>query len=80
MGKKSLEIGDFEKTVYLTIKTVFEDSGLTYDQLAKATGVPKATLHDRLSVKRPATLTELEKICKALHLSLSEIVKQAEQS
>lgn len=53
--------------------------GIILEDLAKASGVSKVTLHRYIHAQRDIPLTTLAEICRALGVPLGEIIRRADE-
>ncbi len=72
-------ITDFEKSLALRLKALRNENGLTLDELAKKSGVSKATLHRIEKCDVSPTTSVLGKLCASYNLPLSFLMMQAEK-
>lgn len=79
MSAKARQVGPWAEAVAEELRVELARRGWTQRRLSEASGVPASTLHKRLSAKRPVDVEELGRIARGLGLTVSEVLRRAEQ-
>lgn len=80
MGVKALKIGDLEREVAVKIRDAVDAAGWTPAQLAREASITKARVYTLLDSESPMTITTFAAMCRALGLTASEVVREAEEA
>ncbi len=80
MGRQPAKLSPLEDGVIDKLMTKFESSGLTWDQLAERSGVPRTTAFKTLNKQRGSTVNEIVALAEALGLVAWKVVKDVEES
>lgn len=62
-----------------TLRFLYSDSGLSYTQISKQTGLSRATIVRVINGERDITVLYLEKLCKVFGVLPSSLLKALEQ-
>lgn len=80
MGQRPAKLSALENGVIDKLMTRFEASGLTWDQLAEKSGVPRTTAFKTLNKQRASTINEIMALSDALGLVVWKVVREVEES
>lgn len=74
-------VDEFTARLSAIVKRVQQEPGKpSYSQLAKSTGLGRATVDRILNARRGYKMGDLRKICQALGINLADVVQEAESS
>lgn len=79
-GKPRTNMTQFTKTLILILKKKVESLGFSSKEIAYSTGISEPTLSRIFNFSRVLDMAELEAICAFLHLRMSTVVAEAENS